>query len=125
MNVIEFTLGIQSTKQIDSSTVCFEISYGQQEFSPFTKSQWGCLPVYYRINGLKPKIRAFWKWQNQRILKISLTSNLFDFWRFKSATLIQKYVYVVIHLWLPIIYICDSTPIGSVSIVLISCILFI
>ena len=37
MNVIEFTLGIQSTKQIDSSTVCFEISYGQQEFSPFTK----------------------------------------------------------------------------------------
>ena len=59
MNVIEFTLGIQSTKQIDSSTVCFEISYGQQEFSPFTKSQWGCLPVYYRINGLKPKNRGF------------------------------------------------------------------
>ena len=52
----------------------------------YSNSQWGCLPVYYRINGLKPKkIGAFWKWQDKRILKISLMSNLFDFWRFKSG----------------------------------------
>ena len=61
MNVIEFTLGIQSTKQIDSSTVCFEISYGQQEFSPFTKVN-GVVcrcTIEYRISGLKPKNRGF------------------------------------------------------------------